>query len=94
MILFRPPQNKQASLSHEVAMQSRLIKLPRQDPADRFIAASAAVYDPILTTSDKYLIKAAESYAVLPNHFYGKIAFICNEKISWQSNLLSCRFLG
>jgi PIN domain nuclease of toxin-antitoxin system len=59
---------KQATLNHEVAMQSRLIKLPHQDPADRFIAASAAVYDLILVTTDKYLIKAAESYSVLPNH--------------------------
>ena len=59
---------KQATLNHEVAMQSRLIKLPHQDPADRFIAASAAVYDLILVTSDKYLINAAESYSVLPNH--------------------------
>ena len=59
---------KQATLNHEVAMQSRLIKLPHQDPADRFIAASAAVYDLILVTSDKYLIKAAKSYSVFPNH--------------------------
>jgi PIN domain nuclease of toxin-antitoxin system len=59
---------KQATLNHEVAIQSRLIKLPHQDPADRFIAASAAVYDLILVTSDKNLIKAAKSYSVLPNH--------------------------
>ena len=59
---------KQATLNHEVAMQSRLIKLPHQDPADRFIAASAAVYALILVTSDKYLIKAAKSYSVFPNH--------------------------
>jgi PIN domain nuclease of toxin-antitoxin system len=59
---------KQATLNHEVAMQSRLIGLPHQDPADRFIAASAAVYDLIPVTADQYLIKAAKSYAVLPNH--------------------------
>ena len=59
---------KQATLNHEVAMHSRLIKLPHQDPADRFIAASAAVYDLILVTADKHLIKAAKSYSVLPNH--------------------------
>ena len=58
---------KQATLNHEVAMQSRLIGLPHQDPADRFIAASAAVYDLILVTSDNYLIKAAKSYSVFPN---------------------------
>jgi PIN domain nuclease of toxin-antitoxin system len=58
---------KQATVTHEVAMQSRLINLPHQDPADRFIAASAAVYDLILVTADKYLIKAAKNYSVLPN---------------------------
>jgi PIN domain nuclease of toxin-antitoxin system len=59
---------KQAALNHEVAIQSRLIKLPHQDPADRFIAASAAVYDLILVTSNKNLIKAAKNYSVLPNN--------------------------
>ena len=59
---------KQATLNPEVAMQSRLIKFPHQDPADRFIAASAVVYDLVLVTADKYLIKAAKSYAVLPNN--------------------------
>jgi PIN domain nuclease of toxin-antitoxin system len=59
---------KQATLNHEVAIHSRLIKLPHRDPADRFIAASAAVYDLILVTSDKYLIKAAKNYSVLPNN--------------------------
>jgi PIN domain nuclease of toxin-antitoxin system len=58
---------QQATVNHEVAMQSRLIKLSHQDPADRFIAASAVVYDLILVTADNYLIKAAKSYAVLPN---------------------------
>jgi PIN domain nuclease of toxin-antitoxin system len=52
---------KQATLNHEVAMQSRLIKLPHQDPADRFIAESAAVYDLALVTSDKHLIHAADN---------------------------------
>ena len=59
---------KQATLNHEVAIQSRLIKLPHQDPADRFIAASAVVYDLILVTSDKNLIKAAKIYSVFPNY--------------------------
>jgi PIN domain nuclease of toxin-antitoxin system len=58
---------KQAAVNHEVAMQSRLIKLPHEDPADRFIAASAAVYDLILVTADQYLIKAAKSYSVFAN---------------------------
>ena len=48
-------------------MNKLLIKLPHQDPADRFIAVSAAVYDLILVTADKYLIKAAKSHPVIPN---------------------------
>ena len=58
---------RQAALNHAVAMQSRTIPLPHQDPADRFIAASAAVYDLTLVTSDKHLIESAKSYSVLPN---------------------------
>lgn len=58
---------RQAALNHEVAMRSRLIQLPHQDPADRFIAASAVVYDLTLVTSDTDLLKAAKEYRVLPN---------------------------
>jgi PIN domain nuclease of toxin-antitoxin system len=36
---------KEASLNHEVAIQSRQVKLPHQDPADRFLVATALVYD-------------------------------------------------
>ena len=58
---------KQAVLNHTVAMQSRKIALPHQDPADRFIAASAVIYELILITADINLIKAADSYSVLAN---------------------------
>lgn len=58
---------REAALNHAVAMQSRTIPLPHQDPVDRFIAASAAVYDLILVTSDKCLVASAKNYSVLPN---------------------------
>jgi PIN domain nuclease of toxin-antitoxin system len=58
---------KEAVLNHEVAMQSRQIQLRHQDPADRFIAASAIVYDLVLVTSDKSLIEAAKGFSVLAN---------------------------
>lgn len=58
----------EASLNHEVAMQSRTIQLPHQDPADRFIAATAVVYGLTLITADRNLINAAASYSVLPNN--------------------------
>jgi len=58
---------RQAVINHEIAMQSRILELPHQDPADRFIAASALVYELTLITSDKKLIQAAGGYAVLEN---------------------------
>jgi PIN domain nuclease of toxin-antitoxin system len=58
---------QEAALNHEVAMQSRGISLLHQDPADRFIAASAMVYRLTLITADRNLIEGAESYSVLPN---------------------------
>lgn len=47
---------RQAPLTHEVAIQSRLVNLPHQDPADRFLAATALVYDLMLVTADERLL--------------------------------------
>jgi PIN domain nuclease of toxin-antitoxin system len=58
---------KEATLNHEVAIQSRDILLPHQDPADRFIAASAIVYGLTLVTADRNLIEGATSYSVFSN---------------------------
>ena len=46
---------REAPLTHEVAIQSRAIDLVHQDPADRFLAATALVYDLTLVTSDHLL---------------------------------------
>lgn len=46
---------QEAKLSHRIAIKSRFINLPHQDPADRFIAATAWEYDLILVTEDKLL---------------------------------------
>lgn len=46
---------RSANLTHEVAMQSRQLILPHQDPADRFIAATSIVYDLHLVTLDEKL---------------------------------------
>ena len=56
----------QADMTHEVAMESRMIQLSHQDPADRFIAASAVVYGLTLITSGSNLLQS-ESYMVLKN---------------------------
>jgi PIN domain nuclease of toxin-antitoxin system len=58
---------QEAPLNHEVAMQSSDVRLPHQDPADRFIAASAIVYGLTLVTADKNLINGASAYSVFPN---------------------------
>jgi PIN domain nuclease of toxin-antitoxin system len=44
----------------EVALKSREIKLPHQDPADRFIAATALINGMTLITSDGKLSKSRE----------------------------------
>ena len=48
---------QEAGLDHETAVHSRLIDLPHQDPADRFIAATALVRGFTLVTSDNNLLK-------------------------------------
>jgi PIN domain nuclease of toxin-antitoxin system len=47
---------REAALTHEVAVESRVVDLPHQDPADRFLAATARVYDLTLVTSDERLL--------------------------------------
>jgi PIN domain nuclease of toxin-antitoxin system len=47
-----------APLSNEIAILSRQLKLDHQDPADRFIAATAIHLDLILATVDNRLTNA------------------------------------
>lgn len=54
----------EAPINLEVAIQSRFVNLPHQDPADRFLAATAIVYDLTLVTADSRII-AAEGVPVL-----------------------------
>jgi PIN domain nuclease of toxin-antitoxin system len=42
----------------EVAIQSRLVNLPHQDPTDRFLAAKTLVYNLILVTADERLLNS------------------------------------
>jgi len=44
---------KDAPLTRPVAIESRRLALSHQDPADRFIAATAKVYDLALVTADE-----------------------------------------
>ena len=57
---------REASLTHEVALESRVVDLSHQDPADRFLAATARVYDLTLVTADHRLL-ASKRIATLAN---------------------------
>ncbi len=50
----------EAPLTFEVALASRTVSLPHEDPADRFIAASARVYNLVLVTADRRLSQCLE----------------------------------
>ena len=57
---------REAPLNAEVAMASRSLRVASNDPADRFIAATARTYDLTLVTADARLRKVPH-VAVLPN---------------------------
>ncbi len=50
----------EAPLTTKVAIKSRSIKLPHHDPADRFLAATAFIYDLTLITCDSHLRLCSE----------------------------------
>ena len=52
-------------LTHEVALRSRSVRLPHDDPADRFIAATAMVHGLTLVTADRTLLDCPD-IRVLP----------------------------
>ena len=47
---------REAPLTHEVAIASREIALVHQDPADRFLAGTARVFDLTLVTADERML--------------------------------------
>ena len=51
---------REAALSHEVALASRRIALSHEDPADRFLAATAKIFDLSLVTADERLLACRE----------------------------------
>ena len=61
----RAPMHE-APVNREVARRSRSVRVPHQDPADRFIAATAEVHELTLVTDDAHLLKG-RGYAKLPN---------------------------
>ena len=49
-------KTREAQINHAIAILSRQIPLPHQDPADRFIVATAIYYELTLATVDANLI--------------------------------------
>jgi PIN domain nuclease of toxin-antitoxin system len=64
--VLRTVPMQEAPLTNEVALTSRRLKLKHQDPADRFLAATAVVYDLTLVTADRHLLRSKE-FATLAN---------------------------
>ena len=57
----------EAPLTVDVALASRGVDVDHQDPADRFIVATAAVHGLTLVTADARLLRC-RGIEVLPNH--------------------------
>ncbi len=47
---------REAPLTHEIVLTAQELPLPQQDPADRFLAATAAVLGLVLVTADDRLL--------------------------------------
>jgi PIN domain nuclease of toxin-antitoxin system len=63
--LARVPM-REAPVTREVALETRRVQLSHGDPVDRFLAATARVFDLTLVTADERLL-AAKGLSVLPN---------------------------
>ncbi len=64
--MVRALPRREAALTHDIAVASRKLTLPHQDPADRFLAATAQVLGLTLVTADSRLI-GSDEYAVMAN---------------------------
>ena len=57
---------KEAPLTFEVALETQRVRLEHRDPADRFLVATAKVFDLTLITADRQLV-TAKGLSVLAN---------------------------
>lgn len=51
---------REAPLTHEIALAARQLQLPHEDPADRFLAATAHILQLTLVTADQNLLGLGE----------------------------------
>jgi PIN domain nuclease of toxin-antitoxin system len=64
--MVRAIPRREAPLTHDIAVASRQLSLSHQDPADRFLAATAQVMGLTLVTADERLLQSSE-FDRLPN---------------------------
>jgi PIN domain nuclease of toxin-antitoxin system len=57
---------REAQISYQVAQETARVQLPHRDPADRFLVATARVFDLTLVTADETLLTARQ-VSVLAN---------------------------
>ncbi|SRR5271155_390846 len=48
----------EAPVNYQVALETERVRLPHRDPADRFLVATARLFDLTLVTADENLLKA------------------------------------
>jgi len=57
---------REAPVTYEVALETHRMQLPHRDPVDRFLVATARVFDLTLVTADARLL-GVKGLRVLPN---------------------------
>jgi len=57
---------QEAPVTYEVARETGRLRLPHRDPADRFLLATAKVFELTLVTADEHLLKVRD-VSVLAN---------------------------
>jgi PIN domain nuclease of toxin-antitoxin system len=58
--MVRKMPRREAALTHDIAVASRQLSLSHEDPADRFLAATARVLGLTLVTADERLLGSKE----------------------------------
>jgi PIN domain nuclease of toxin-antitoxin system len=51
---------REAQITYQVAQETARVQLPHRDPADRFLVATARVFDLTLVTADENLLNARQ----------------------------------
>lgn len=51
---------REAQITYQIAQETVRVQLPHRDPADRFLVATARIFDLTLVTADQVLLKARQ----------------------------------